>query len=120
MSEEELKELKDMYKNFPGSFMDVDIDILFDMYLNTDDYGQNSLFFLLLNEYYLLKEKGVDKYLAHICFLMSYLLINIIVPIRTESLSLVFAKKAYNYMPTDRYVVWLESVQEDYDRTLNN
>lgn len=116
MSENEIIELKSMYKDFPGSFMDVDIDILFDMYLNTDDYGQNSLFFLLLNEYYLLKEKSADKDLAHICFLISYLLINIIVPIRTESLSLVFAKKAYNYMPTDRYLVWLKSVQGDYNR----
>lgn len=73
--------------------MEIDIDILFDMYLNSDDYGQNSLFFLFLNEYYLLKEKGINKDLAHICYLISYLLINITVRIRTEVLSLVFAKK---------------------------
>lgn len=50
--------------------------------------------------------------LAHICHLISYLLLNIIYVEKREALALVFAENAYNYLKSDKYGEWIEVVKK--------
>lgn len=59
-------EIENLYKNFPGTWDRVDMNILFDMYLNADQYGKDSLFFILLKEYISLSKMNEKCKMAHI------------------------------------------------------
>lgn len=113
----DIAELNNIYKEFPDSIANITRETLLDLFLDTDDFGKNNLFFILLNEYYSLQKNGSNDKLAHTCYLISYFLLNILVPLKSRELSIVFANKAYEYINTIEYADWLEFVKEEYKRT---
>lgn len=94
------------------SFLEVDIDYIDKLYELSSD--KQSIFYLVLNEYYNVKDLATNGQIAHLCHLMSYLLINKIKPINKKEIALIFAEKAYGYMKVDKYKEWL-----DYINTIN-
>lgn len=94
------------------SFLEMDVEDIDKLYELSSD--KQDIFYLILNQYYNVKEVATNGQIAHLCHLMSYLLINKIKPINKNEIALIFAEKSYGYMKVDKYKEWL-----DYLNTMN-
>ena len=112
-------ELQDYFKfeNYTFIIPESDIlkvtpELLDDLYFDKTESEQTNVFFILLNEYYYLKNKKLLKEVAHVCYLISYYLFVPLTPPASEELALIYAEKAIEFDKILKYDEWLEYVKK--------
>lgn len=85
-------------------------EILDDLYSNSSEIERCNIFFHLQNEYFYLKNKGLVKETAYICYLISYYLFTPLTPPHSDSLAYEYAKEAHELDTSQSYADWLEIV----------
>lgn len=92
--------------------MQLSITDLEDLYNQEDTFYKYNIFFILLNEYIILKEQKLVDELAHVCYLLSYYLFIPLTPPASEELAEFYAKEAIYYNGIDKYKDWLKYLKE--------
>ena len=94
-----------------GEVLNLNHGILADIYCNGTDCEKFNVFFLLLNEYYYLKQEKCVLETARICGLISFYLFMLIKPPNSRNLAEIFAAKAFQLDESEANRLWLEQVK---------